>query len=293
MESRQDLVLVTGATGRQGGAVARELLAKGVRVRAMTRRPESEEARVLARLGAEVVQGDFDDDASVKRALEGAWGAFAVQNTWEAGTEREEAQGQRFARLAREAGVRHFVYSSVGSAHRQTGIPHFDNKWRIEETIRGLQFHSYVILRPVFFMENLAGPWFLQGIQQGQLAVGIEPSTVLQMIAVSDIGKYGAWAFERHRELNGRAIDIAGDQLTMPETAKVLSRVTGRPVEFVRVPIEQVRAGSDDFATMLEWFDRAGYEADIPKNAGESGIAPTSFEAWAAGVAWREQAHVA
>ena len=286
MESPQDLVLVTGVTGNQGGAVARELIARGVRVRGMTRRPQSDEAKALARLGVEIVTGDLDDEASLKRALEGVWGAFAVQNTWEAGVEREEVQGKRFARLAREQGVRHLVYSSVGSAHRQTGIPHFDNKWRIEETIRGLGFPSYVILRPVFFMENLAGPGFLPGIQQGTLAAGMEPETTLQMIAVGDIGKYGAWAFEHHAELNGRAIDIAGDQLTMPEAAKVLAKVTGRPVTFVRLPIEQVRAFSDDFATMLEWFDRKGYEADIARNARESGIRPTPFEEWAAGTAW-------
>jgi uncharacterized protein YbjT (DUF2867 family) len=75
----------------------------------------------------------------VKRALAGAWGVFAVQNTWEAGVEREEEQGKRIAQLAKEAGVEHYVYTSVGSAHRNTGIPHFENKWRIEETVRALR----------------------------------------------------------------------------------------------------------------------------------------------------------
>ena len=283
---RQDLVLVTGVTGKQGGATARELVAKGARVRGMTRHPESAAAREMANLGVEIVAGDLDDETSLKKALEGAWGTFAVQNTWEAGVEREEAQGKRFARVAREAGVQHFVYTSVGSAHRGTGIPHFDNKWRVEETVRGLGFPSHVVLRPVFFMENLASPWFLPAIQQGQLAVGLDPKTSLQMIAVADIGKYGAWAFENHAALNGRAIDLAGDALTMPEAAKFLTEATGQPVEFVRVPIEQVRAGSDDFATMLEWFDRVGYDVDIAKQAKESGIRPTPFAEWARGVNW-------
>ena len=88
---------------------------------------------------------------------------FAVQNTWEAGVAGEEEQGKRIATLAREAGVQHFVYTSVGSADRKTGIPHFDNKYRVEDTIRGLGFPSHVILRPVFFMENLISPWFLNG----------------------------------------------------------------------------------------------------------------------------------
>ena len=106
--------------------------------------------------------GDLDDEASLRKALAGAWGVFAVQNTWEAGVEKEEEQGKRQARLAREAGVQHYVYSSVGSAHKNTGIPHFDNKWRIEETVRGLNFPSHVVLRPVFFMENLLAPGTLQ-----------------------------------------------------------------------------------------------------------------------------------
>ena len=88
---------------------------------------------------------------------------FAVQNTWEAGVEKEEVQGKRIAQIARDAGVQHFVYSSVGSAHRRTGIPHFENKWRIEDTVRSLKFPSHVILRPVFFMSNLTSPWFLNG----------------------------------------------------------------------------------------------------------------------------------
>ena len=279
----QGLVLVTGVTGHQGGAVANELLAKGVRVRGMTRKPESDAAKALAARGAEIVKGDFDDEASLKQALAGAWGAFSVQNTWEAGVQHEEEQGKQFARLAREAGVKHFVYTSVASAHRGTGIPHFENKWRIEDTVRGLGFPSYFILRPVFFMENLSGPWFLPGIQDGKLAIGMKPDTVLQMIAVKDIGKYGAWAFENHEQLKGRELDIAGDQLTGPQAAEVLARVTKHPVEFVQVPIEQVRSASDDFATMLEWFDSVGYDVDIAARSRESGIRPTTFEEWAAG----------
>lgn len=279
-------ILVTGATGQQGGAVARELLARGHRVKAMTRKPESDGAKRLAGLGAEIVPGDLDDEASVARALAGAWGAFAVQNTWEAGVEGEEKQGKSFANAARRAGIQHFVYSSVGSAHRNTGIPHFENKWRIEETVRDLGFPSSVILRPVFFMENFLGPWFKPAIDGGKLMVGIQPETALQMIAVEDIGKYGRWAFENSGALNGRAVDIAGDAHTMPETAKIIGKAAGKPVEFVPVPIAEVRKGSEDFALMLEWFDRVGYNADIAATSRESGIRPTSLAEWAGRVAW-------
>jgi uncharacterized protein YbjT (DUF2867 family) len=222
------IVLVTGATGHQGGAVARELAAHGYRVRAMTRKPQSDAARSLGKLGAELVQGDLDDEASIERALAGAWGAFSVQNTWEAGVEKEEIQGKRFAKAAREAGVQHFVYTSVASAHRKTGIPHFENKWRIEETIRALGFPSHVVIRPVFFMENFLSPWFKPGIVSGQLMMGIRPQTALQMIAVEDIGKYGRWAFDNPEKLNGRAIDIAGDARTMPDTARVIAGAAGK-----------------------------------------------------------------
>jgi uncharacterized protein YbjT (DUF2867 family) len=286
METGRDLILITGATGHQGGATARELLAKGHKVRAMTRKPDSPAAREMAKLGAEVVTGDLDDAASLERALAGAWGVYAVQNTWEAGVEREEEQGKRIAEIARRLGVQHYVYSSVASAHRNTGIPHFDNKWRVEEKVRALKFPSYTVVRPVFFMENLVSASFLQGIQQGQLAVALAPETVLQMIAVADIGKYGRWAFENHTALNGRAIDIAGDQATMPATAAILSKAAHHEVKFVRLPIEEVRKFSLDFALMLEWFDRVGYDADIAKTSAESGIRPTPLATWAAMANW-------
>jgi len=275
------VILVTGATGQQGGAVARELLAMGRSVRAMTRNPDGDAARALARRGADVVRGDLDDADSLEHAVEGAWGVLSVQNTWEAGVEREEEQGKRLAEVAREAGVRHFVYQSVASADRRTGIPHFDNKWRIEETVRGLGFPSWAIIRPVFFMENLASPWFKPAIDDGTLALGIRPETPLQMIAVADIGKYSAHAFERPEEMNGRAIDIAGDEMTPPEIAATLSEATGREVTHYQVPIEQVRESSEDFAIMLEWFDAVGYDADIEGNASEFGIRPTRFGEWA------------
>jgi uncharacterized protein YbjT (DUF2867 family) len=222
----------------------------------------------------------------LEKALVGIWGVFAVQNTWEAGVEREEEQGKRIAETARRQGVQHYVYSSVGSAHRSTGIPHFDNKWRVEETVRGLRFPSYTVLRPVFFMENWLSPWFKPGIDQGKLMVGLPPETVLQMVAVQDIGRYGRLAFERHQDLNGRAIDIAGDELTMPQTAAILSEVTGRPITFEPVPLEQVRDFSEDFAMMLEWFAAVGYDADISALEAQYGVRPTRLRDWARQQNW-------
>ncbi len=286
MAKDKDVILVTGATGQQGGAVARELLARKHAVRAMTRKPDSDAAKDLGRLGAEVMKGDLDDAESLKRAMRGAWGVFAVQNTWEAGVEKEEVQGKRTAEVAKQSGVQHFVYTSVGSAHRKTGIPHFDNKWRIEETVRALSFPSYVIIRPVFFMDNFLSPWFKPGIDQGKLMIALKPSTVLQMIAVKDIGKYGALAFEKAEELNRKEIDLAGDVRTMPQTAEIIGKAAGRTVTFTPVPIAEVRKASEDYAIMLEWFERIGYNVDIPALAKRYGIRPTTLAEWAPTVSW-------
>ncbi|MGH8104471.1 MAG: NmrA family NAD(P)-binding protein, partial [bacterium] len=138
-----------------------------------------------------------------------------------------------------------------------------------------------------FFMENFLSPWFKPGIDAGKLNMAIKAETKLQMIAVGDIGKYGRLAFERHKEWNGRAPDIAGDSKTMPETAAIISQAAGRKVEFVPVLIEEVRKGSADYAMMLEWFDRAGFDVDIPAMAKESGIKPTTLTEWAGEADWK------
>ena len=278
--ANEKTVLITGATGKQGGATVRALAGKGFTLRAMTRHPEGDAAKAVASAtGAQLVHGDLNDAASLKEALKGAWGVFAVQNTWEAGVAGEEEQGKRIATLAREAGVQHFVYASVGSAHRKTGIPHFENKQRVEDTVRGLGFPSHVILRPVFFMENLTSAWFLNG---DNLYAAMPPDLKLQMIATSDIGRHAARAFIDADTLNRREIDLAGDAATMPEAAAALSKGLGRTITFVQIPISEVRKNSEDLALMLEWFARVGYDADIAGLERESGIRPTKLNDWAA-----------
>lgn len=271
-------ILITGATGKQGGSTLRHLQGKGFTLRAMTRKPDSDAGKALAKSGVEVVGCDLNDAAALARTLEGVWGVFAVQNTWEAGVAGEEEQGKRIAKLAREKGVQHYVYTSVGSAHKKTGIPHFDNKFRVEEVVRSLGFPSHVILRPVFFMENLVSPWFLNG---DKLMTAMKPETRLQMIAVEDIGAYGALAFTKAAELNRQEIDLAGDARSMPETASVLSEALGRKITFQPIPIAAVRQNSEDFALMLEWFDRTGYSADIAGNEKKYGIKATKLPEWA------------
>jgi len=243
----------------------------------MTRKPDGAPAKALAALGAEVVAADLDDAASLERAVKGAWGVFAVQNTWEAGVEGEEEQGKRLAKIAKDAGVQHFVYSSVGSADRKTGIPHFDNKFRVEETVKKLGFPSHVILRPVFFMENLPSPWFLNG---DKLTSALKRETKLQMVAVDDIGKFSAAAFAEADKFKGAEIEYAGDAVTMDEAAAAVGELTGKTVTYQPIPIAAVRANSDDFAKMLEWFDAVGYGADIPALEARWGIRPITLRQW-------------
>jgi uncharacterized protein YbjT (DUF2867 family) len=263
MDKTKANILVTGATGKQGGAAAHELLKRGWRVRALVRNPQKPEALALAGRGAELIQGDLDDRASLDPAIQGATGVFSVQNFWETGEAREIAQGKALADAAKAAGVQHFVYSSVGGAERGSGLSHFESKWLIEKHIHALGLPA-TILRPVFFMDNYESPAFRGGILQGQLAMGIGPNRTLQMIAVEDIGIFTALAFERPQEFLGKALEIAGDELTIPRAAEILSKLVGRPVKYVQQPIEQVRSFSKEYAEMYEWFEAKGYAADIP-----------------------------
>lgn len=253
---------VSGSTGKQGGAVARHLIAKGYAVRALTRHPDKPEAQKLAAAGAQIVHGDLDDPASYRSALAGAHGVFSVQNFWETGYDREVREGVALADAARAVGVNHFVYSSVASAHRKTGLAHFESKWNIEQHIRAIDI-PHTIFRPVFFMEN----WQMFGreyILAGTLSLPLSSSTKLQQIAVDDIGAFVTLAFENPDRWLGRELDIAGDDKSMADTAAIFSRVIGRPVQYVQMPWDQFQAtGGEENTKMLRWFENVGYDADI------------------------------
>jgi uncharacterized protein YbjT (DUF2867 family) len=264
MADRQDVervVLVVGATGKQGGAVARSLLDRGFQVRALTRDPHKPEAQALVEQGAEVVQGDMDDRSAMDRALEGAYGVFSMQNFWETGYDREVQQGKTVADAAKAAGVEHLVYSSVGSAHRQTGIPHFESKAEVEEHVREIGL-PYTILRPVFFMQN----WEMmrEMVLGGTLAQPLDPDKPFQQVAVEDVGAFAAIAFENPDRWIGREVDLAGDEQTMPEIAETFGHVIGREVSYYQVPWDQFEEQmGEEFTVNYRWFNDVGYEADI------------------------------
>jgi uncharacterized protein YbjT (DUF2867 family) len=207
------MVLVTGATGQQGGALARLLLEKGGQVRALTRRPDSAAASALQRRGAELAIGDFDDRASLERAMRGADAVYLMATPSEAGIEAEVRQGKAAADVARAAGVRHVVYSSVSDADRRTGIPHFESKDAIEQHIQGLGI-PYTIIGPAFFMDNLYGPMNQPGLREGRLAMALPASRRLQQTAVTDIAGFAAVVIERREAFLGKRINIASDELS-------------------------------------------------------------------------------
>ena len=186
------VILVTGATGTQGGAVSRELLDRGYQVRALTRNPDSARARALADLGAELVKGDFSDAQSIAAAMDGVHGVFAVTLFWLDGYEGEVNQGKRLIDEATKAGVEHFVLTSVAGADESTGIPHFDSKWEVEQYLHQSSL-TWSIVRPVEFMDNWYGS--VEEFKKGSLVDPRSPDSSHQWIASRDIGFFVAEAF--------------------------------------------------------------------------------------------------
>lgn len=260
-----ETILVLGGTGRQGGAVARELLRRGRSVRALVRDPGKEEAQALRAAGAVLVGGDLDDEASLLAAMADVHGVFSVQTfRGPGGVEAEERQGRAVADAAVQAGVRHFVYSSVGGADRDTRVPHFESKLRIERYLRTLDLPT-TVLRPVMFHDVLLDipPRPVEG--ELVLSMWLDPETSVQLIATSDIGAFAADAFESPDAWIGRVVEIAGDELTGPQMAAAFEAVSGVPTRFQQLPIEPLRAARADLANMFDWFERDGYRADLPE----------------------------
>jgi len=270
------LILVTGATGHQGGAALRHLQQRKFPVRAVTRNPNQPKARSLIGHGTEVIGADLDKPETLTRVLDDVYGVYSVQSRSD-GIESEIQRGINLADAAKRARISHFVYSSVGSADKTTGIPHFDSKFKIEQHIRGTGL-PFSIVRPVFFMENWLG--MKSNIDQGTFASPLRPETRLQMIAVNDIGAFVALAFEHPGKWQGRAMDLAGDDLSMTELASAFARVSGRDVVYQQIAWDQFeKQAGPEITTMYKWFQDVGYSVDIPAVRQEYAQL-TSFERW-------------
>jgi uncharacterized protein YbjT (DUF2867 family) len=271
------LILVTGATGHQGGASLRHLRERGFPVRVLVRNPDDPKARALLGHGAEVARGDLEDQDSLVRALDGAYGVHSVQNWRGSDIEGEIRQGTHLADAAKRSGTSQFVYSSVASADQQTGIPHFDSKFRIEEHIRGTGMR-FTIVRPAFFMEN----WLAmrQAIEDGTLSLPLKSETRLQMIAVDDIGGVVAMAMEHPGKWQDGVVELAGDELSMAELAQAFTRAAGREVRYQQMPWDQFEAHAGrETAKMFHWFEDTGYHIDISA-VRQAYPKLTSFDHW-------------
>ncbi|MCZ2826604.1 MULTISPECIES: NmrA/HSCARG family protein [unclassified Modestobacter] len=261
--SDSPVVAVVGSTGQQGGATAHALLDAGVRVRALVRDPGKASARALAARGAELVQADLRDPGSPRAALRGADRVFAMTTfADERGVEGEVQDGRTLADAAAEAGVGHLVYSSVGGAERETGVPHFESKRRVEEHIASLGLPA-TVLRPVFFLENLTaqGPTVEDGVLVVRLPL---PAGVpLQMVAVQDIGTAAAAALQQPGRVPGGAIELAGDERTGEQIAAAFGAAAGLPARYEALPLA-VLGGDEDMTRMFRWFaETPAYQGDL------------------------------
>ncbi len=279
-------ILVAGSTGKQGGAVARLLLEKGHHVRALTRKAESVAAKALAARGAEIVTGSLDDRASLDRALAGTDAVFAMTTPFEAGVEAEARQGITTVDAAKAAGA-FLVFTSVGSANRATGIPHFDSKFEVEQHIAKVRAPA-AILAPVYFMDN-AVAFTRDQLRAGVFATPLAPKTKLAQIAIEDIAACAVEAFENRDRFEGKRYDLAGDELTGEQATVILSRVTGKAFSYFAVPMEIIRAQmGEDGAKMYEWFERTGYAFDRAALASAfPRVRWHSFEGWAKKQDWK------
>ncbi|MFI7000135.1 NmrA/HSCARG family protein [Nocardia sp. NPDC050175] len=297
MSTDSEPVLVTGATGKQGGATARALLAAGVPVRAFVRDPER--AKGIEALGAELVIGDLHDRNSVIRAAEGARAVFSVQRPGMSAAgidfEGEVAQGLNLIEGAKAAGVQQFVHTSVSGAGQHTDVPgwaegqwasmepYFGAKSAIQDGVRAAGFRHWTLVKPGFFMENfLVSLRFLFpcGIEGGLVTV-LKPETRLSLVAVDDIGRAAAAALTEPERFDGVELELASDYLSMTEIAEVLSRVLDTPLSAPDMTEEQaLAAGMPGAGASHQWMNVVGQPAR-PQYARDLGVPLTSFAEWA------------
>jgi uncharacterized protein YbjT (DUF2867 family) len=287
------LFFVVGGTGTQGGFTARHLLQAGARVRALVRDPLSEKARLLESLGAELVQGDLNDAEALLPALEGVAGVFSVLRP-DDGTDSELRQGLGLVAAAKRAGVPHFVHSSVCQVDEREDFPgwasgrwsqkYWNDKWAIEEAVRGADFARWTILRPSFILQNLLPPKAMvlyPQLSRGELLAPIDADAPVQVIAGEDIGRFGAAALLDPARFDGETIELSAGTMTIGEMAATLSETLNLDVRPNSVSADEALAAGmpAPWVRSQEWINEAGYNVDeslLP----EYGVPLTSFASW-------------
>ncbi len=257
-------ILVTGATGQQGGSVIAALLDKGCELYGLTRHPSSERALELKAMGVKVVAGNLSDPYfhSLRKVFKMVDSVFLVGTPFETGVEGEVLQGLNTIDLAKETGIKHLVYTSVADADKQTGIPHFDSKFKVEQHLiqSGVPF---TIIAPVFFYDNMMAPFTLPGLQHGQLAQALPANIPLEGISVKNIGEFAGLILENPERFLGKRINIAGDELDGNRWAEVLSAASNKQIGYSEIPVEMLEQSSTDMAKMYRWFRSVGYDVNV------------------------------
>lgn len=260
------MYLVIGATGKQGGAVVEHL--KGQPIRALVRNPQSDKARALQQQGVELAVGDLTSSEDINAALEGVQGAFLVTTMLENGVKDEIIQGKAFVDAAKKRNLKHLVFTSVEGADRNTGIPHFDSKWQVEEMIREAGIPN-TIVRPVAFMDNFprVANTFSSKLARfftiGLFNAALQGKRV-QLISVYDIGYVAAQALKKPGQYVGQVIKLAADDLNASEIQDAYHKAQGgrRPWKAF-LPKLFLWILPHDLRVMFNWFRSHGYQANI------------------------------
>ncbi len=252
------IIFVTGGTGKQGGAVARNLLQQGFIVKVLTRNPDSPKALNLKKLNIQLVKGDLNNADTYREHLKDVYGIFSVQ-TFENGIEKEINQGITLATLAKEFDVKHFLYSSVFGANLNTGVPHIDSKFKIENHIRQTEL-PFTIIRPTSLYENFLITQVKKGILKRKLVQPINRNTIQQYIAAEDIGKAAAKIFQNRDMYLGKTIPLATEQLSTQEVADTFSIVLNKQIEYKKLPVLITRLFlGENLYKMFKWMNEKSF----------------------------------
>ena len=255
MVGHDRVVAVTGATGRQGGAVARHLLSAGWRVRAVTREPDGPAARALAAVGAELVRADMTDNRELVHAFRDAYGVYSVQNFMPGGTEAEIAQGRNVADAAKATGVQHVVYGSAGPSLSDTGIAAWNSKLTVQAHIRALGL-PLTVLRPMAFMELMTDKDFFPPVSTWSLMPKLMgQDRPLGWICTNDLGAIAARAFAEPDRFVDAELGLASDVQSIAQCRQIWQDVYGRSPRRFPMPVWMFRrfVGSD-LITMWRWL---------------------------------------
>ncbi|WP_145149955.1 NmrA/HSCARG family protein [Paenibacillus xylanexedens] len=277
--NNQKLILVTGATGLQGGAVAHEALKQGFKVRILVRDENSSKAQALIQKGAETVVGNFDDPTSLENAMKNVDAVFSVPISGVDTNETDRERKQAFALIqnAIKSGVEQFVHTSVAATSRYTEFPewgtgywfekYWTDKWDIEEAVRSAGFSSWTIVKPAAIMENFTEKAELMypNLKQGEIKTVTFADTCIDHIAVEDIASFVCAAFADSKKFNEHNIELAAESLSFKKITEIISKVTGKEIKISTLSIEEsLEQGTHPLIVRSQqWDNVAGYNVDI------------------------------